>query len=250
MSETHTPAAGTGAEWPHQLFLPRQVAAPAGPVDMAMMYVAHHGFRRDLEAFCAAVRHTPVEDRATWTALLRRWELFAIALHHHHNGEDEWLWPVLIDRADAEERELLVAMENEHAEIDPALEECSAGFRRLAEAPDEDAQRALVVRVAATQAALGRHLAHEETETIALLQRVLAPEEWAEMDEKFKRSFTPRQLTWAVPWIVDELPDDVRRAMFAQPGAAPLKVVHLLFRGRFARLQQAAFRHVTPTAGR
>jgi hypothetical protein len=244
MSEIRTPAAGTGADWPQQLFLPRQVAAPAGPVDMAMMYVAHHGFRRDLEAFCSAVRHTPIEDRPTWSALLRRWEMFSIALHHHHSGEDAWLWPVLIERAAADERALLVAMENEHAEIDPALEECSAGFRRLAAVADQDAHRALVVRTAATQAALSRHLAHEETDTMALLQRVLAPEDWAEMDERFKRSFTPRQLAWAVPWIVDELPDDVRRAIFAAPGAAPLKVVHALFRRRYARLQKAAFRHV------
>jgi hypothetical protein len=141
-------------------------------------------------------------------------------------------------------------MENEHAEIDPALEECSAGFRRLAEAADEDAHRALVVRTSATQAALCRHLAHEETETMALLQRVLAPEDWAEMDEKFKRSFTPRQLTWAVPWIVDELPEEVRRGMFAQPGAAPLKVVFALFRRRYARLQQAAFRYVPAATAR
>jgi DNA-binding MarR family transcriptional regulator len=213
---------------------------------MAMMYVAHHAFRRDLEAFCSAVRHTPLEDRLTWAALLRRWELFSAALHHHHNGEDEWLWPVLVERAESDEKALLVAMEDEHAEIDPALEACSAGFRRLAAVADEDARRALVVRVTATQAALARHLAHEETETMALLQRVLAPEEWAAMDEKFQRSFTPRQLSWAVPWIVDELPEDVRRGLFAQPGAAPLKVVHALFRRKFARLQQAAFRYVAP----
>jgi hypothetical protein len=249
MSDTHTPGVRTSADWPRQLFLARQVAAPAGPVDMAMMYVAHHGFRRDLEAFCSAVRRTPVEDRSTWSALQRRWELFSTALHHHHSGEDAWLWPVLIERATADERGLLLAMEAEHAEIDPALAECSAGFRRLAEAADEDAHRALIVRVTATQAALQRHLAHEETDTMALLQRVLTPKDWAEMDKKFQRSFSPRELTWAVPWIVDELPGEVRDGMFSQPGAAPLKVVYALFRRKYARLQQAAFRHATVVGG-
>jgi hypothetical protein len=247
---TQTRPTSALAEWPEQLFLPRQVAAPPGPVDMSMMYVAHHGFRRDLASFCAAVRATPVEDRATWQALLRRWQLFSIALHHHHNGEDDWLWPVLVERAERGEKQLLEAMEQEHAQIDPALEACVAGLRRLAETADPDAHAALVVRMTATKEALHRHLAHEETETMALLQRVLSPQEWHEMDEKFKRSFTPRQLAWAVPWIVDELPDDVLRGIFAQPGAAPLKLVHVLFRKRFAKLNSAAFRHVDAVPAR
>src|SRR3954452_23101257 len=104
---TQIPPAVETDGWPEQLLLARQVAAPPGPVDISMMYVAHHGFRRDLAAFAAAVRATPVEDRKTWKALLRRWELFSIALHHHHSGEDEWLWPVLVERAEPGEKELL-----------------------------------------------------------------------------------------------------------------------------------------------
>jgi hemerythrin-like domain-containing protein len=216
---------------------------------MAMMYVAHHAFRRDLEAFCAAVARTPVDDRATWKALLRRWELFSTALHHHHAGEDAWLWPALIERAEPDERKLLQAMEGEHAQIDPALEACVTGLRRLGEVGDADARAALVVKMTAAKEALYRHLAHEETDTMALLQRVLPPQAWQQLDEKFKRSFTPRELTWAVPWIVAELPEEVRDGMFAAPGAAPLKVVYRLFGRKFDKLQQAAFRHAGTTIG-
>ena len=38
------------------LRLPGQAAAPDGPVDMTMMYLSHHAFRRDLAAFAEAVR--------------------------------------------------------------------------------------------------------------------------------------------------------------------------------------------------
>jgi hypothetical protein len=248
MTETHSPAPVDESRWPRQLMLSRQVAAPAGPVDMAMMYVAHHAFRRDLDAFCRAVRATPLTDRGTWRLLLRRWELFSIALHHHHEGEDRWLWPVLIERAEPQERVLLEAMEAEHAEIDPALEQCVAGLRDLVERADADGREALAIRMTATKEALFRHLAHEETDTMALLQRVLQPEDWHAMDTKFQRSFTVRQLAWAVPWIVAELPDEVRDGMFAQPGAAPLKVVHRLFGGRFARLDRAAFAYLREPA--
>ena len=130
------------------------------------------------------------------------------------------------------------------------LEQCRAGLGRLAEGPDVDAHAALVVRMTALREAVLRHLAHEETDTMALLQRVLSQEEWAAIDERFKRSFTPRQLAWAVPWMVDGLPDEVRSGMFAQRGARPLQVVHALFRRRFTALTARAFRHALPEARR
>ena len=65
MTTTTTPA------WPTQLLLPGQAAAPEGPVDMIMMYVMHHAFRRDLTAFAAAAAATPVDDQPTWQALNR-----------------------------------------------------------------------------------------------------------------------------------------------------------------------------------
>ena len=52
--------------WPRQLRLPGQAAAPEGPLDMQMMYLMHHAFRRDLDAFADAVKGTPVRDRRTW----------------------------------------------------------------------------------------------------------------------------------------------------------------------------------------
>src|SRR5215213_10029079 len=103
MSTTHT--------YPHQLMLPGQAAAPVGPVDMKMMYVMHHGFRRDLNRFTEAVAETPLAEKDTWVALAARWERFFDVLHLHHSGEDAGVWPFLLERADADERATLEAME-------------------------------------------------------------------------------------------------------------------------------------------
>src|SRR6478752_7763734 len=85
-------SATTHSTWPRQLRLPGQVATPDGPIDMRMMYVMHHAFRRDLDLFSAAVRNTPAGERGTWALLAARWELFAEALHEHHTIEDEGVW--------------------------------------------------------------------------------------------------------------------------------------------------------------
>ena len=165
----------TQTAYPDQLMLPGQTAAPGGPADMTMMYVMHHAFRRDLDRFVAAVAATPVEDRAAWTALATRWDRFFTILHHHHSLEDQYIWPFLMERADAAEREVLEAMEEEHEQIDPLLTAVAEGFAALAgdrvPAGAEDLRAGLKVRVSATRDLLARHLRDEETEAIAVLQR-------------------------------------------------------------------------------
>ena len=212
---------------------------------MSMMYVMHHAFRRDLAAFTAAARATPVSDRRAWAALAERWGLFAEALHHHHSGEDRALWPLLLERTDAAGRATLRAMEDEHAEIDPILEACAAGFERLAHHADEDARTALAVRLAAGRERLAEHLRHEETEAIAIIQRVLAPEEWARLEEEeFKQGVPFARVLALVPWAVHELPVDAREVLFAQSGGTVHRLLWLLTRRRFRRREQIAFRHV------
>lgn len=229
---------------PRQLRFPGQAAAPAGPVDMMMMYLVHHAFRRDLADFAAAARVTPVEDRDTWRALAQRWVPLVRTLHHHHECEDRWLWPALAERATDEERAVLDAMESEHAEIDPGLEACDAGFARLAEHADADARAALAVRLTAVGERLGAHLAHEETETMALLQRVFTPADWKEIDARFSEGLSLRWFMTLVPWALTGVPAELREEVFSRAGG-PFRVLWLLSRGRFGRLHRRAFRHLS-----
>jgi len=230
-------------EWPTQLRLPGQTAAPEGPVDMTMMYVMHHAFRRDLARFAEAARRTPVEDRTTWELLEWRWEVFAEALHHHHSGEDAGLWPWLLAHGTEDDRATLEAMEAEHAEIDPLLSACTQGLQRLATHADEDARAALAVRLAATRDHLARHLQHEETGAIPIVQRLMTAPDWKRLEEEhFSKGVSPRRLLVLVPWVADELPVEVRDRLLAEGGG--LRLVWLATRRRYARRDRAAFRYV------
>ena len=231
--------------WPRQLRLPGQADTPEGPVDMSMMYLMHHAFRRDLAAFARAVPRTPLSDTATWRALLQRWEVFAEVLHHHHDGEDTWLWPALMEKADAAERETLRAMEAEHEEIDPLLATCRAGLQVLATHGAEgraDARAALAVRMTAARESLARHLAHEERDAMRILQRHITPEEHETIHERFAQGLRPRQLLALVPWALHEVPEDVHRDLRRQARPAQ-RVVWRLTHRRFERLDRQAFRH-------
>ncbi len=231
------------ADWPTQLRLPGQAAAPDGPVDMCMMYVMHRGFRRDLEKFATAAQHTPVDDRETWTLLADRWAVFSEVLHHHHTGEDAGLWPWLLAHGTEDDRATLEAMETEHDAIDPLLSLCATGFERLRTHADHDARAALAVRVFATRDTLGRHLEHEETDAIAIIQRLMTAEDWEALDEEhFKKDLTLRLVMRVVPWAAYDLPQRVLDDVFAQTDRA-FKLVWFATRRRFAARERRTFRY-------
>ncbi|TCO44367.1 hemerythrin HHE cation binding domain-containing protein [Kribbella antiqua] len=229
-----------------ELMLPGQAAAPPGPVDLTSMYVMHHAFRRDLAAFKAAVVGTPLEDRTTWKALAARWGKFVEILHKHHTGEDDALWPLLMSRADAADRETLEAMEGEHAEIDPLLSACTAGFDRLASYADADARDALEVRVVALGEHLARHLAHEECDALALVQRYLVNDDWLRLEkETFQPAYGPRDIPFVASWALHELPAEQFRHVRDSMAGRPMELVWRLFwRRPFERRERRAFRYV------
>jgi hypothetical protein len=238
----------TTTTYPGQLLLPGQAAAPEGPVDMFMMYLMHHAFRRDLRRFAAAVPCTPVEDRAAWVALSERWAVFADVLHKHHSGEDAGIWPFLLERADDDERAVLLAMEAEHDKIDPQLESCEHLLGELADGSSPDLARLraqLSVRLAETRALLDHHLRHEETEAMAILQRHTTQQEWVALEEEhFGESKKDlRYLTYVCNWIAEDLSPAVMDDVFAKVGQA-FRVVMWFGRRRFRRLENQAFRYL------
>lgn len=222
--------------------LPGQAAAPAGPCDMTGMYLMHHAFRRDLRDLAAAVRATPPDATATWTALRHRWDRFAHLLHHHHEVEDRVLWPLLLERAaaagDREGLAVLEAMESEHAAIDPLL----AQARLLIEAPVPDREALDDVLTGAADT-LGQHLSHEESDAVVLVQRYVGAEEWEALEKaEFRGRPSIGELRFQLPWMVEGLPDDAVRPLVKAAGPV-FALVLALSRRSFTRHQRTAFRY-------
>ena len=234
-----------------QIVLPGQTAAPDGPIDLTVMFVMHHAFRRDLAALAEAAAVTPAADRATWRALQQRWALFSWVLHHHHSGEDSGLWPLLLESVDAagdvDGRATLEAMSAEHAGIDPLLEACAEDFATLAEVADEDARATLAATLAAAREHLADHLRHEETEALVLVQRHLTMDQWHRMEEEhFQADMPKRDVLRIVGWALHDLPPYALARLGAQPSTRPMVLLGRLWLSRsFARGDRRAMRYVT-----
>lgn len=236
---------------PTALMLPGQAAAPEGPADLTMMYVLHHAFRRDLDDFVGAVQRLPIDDRAAWQRLAARWGVFGELLHDHHHKEDDHLWPLLVDRASAAGDEdalrTLAEMAAEHASIDPLLAAVAHGFARLTRHADDEARTALVGALVDARRHLGDHLAHEETDAIAILQRYVPGQEWAALEaEKFRRGLTLAQVKVLVPWAYKGLSPAATDHLNRTAGP-PFRLVRRLQARKFARGERAAFGRRTPT---
>lgn len=238
MSTTHSPV--------RQVTLPGQAHTAEGPHDHVGMYVMHFSFRRDLANFVSAVGNTPLGDDTTWRALQARWRLFAEILHHHHTAEDEHYWPALAvaarARGTAEDEATIVAMEHEHAAIDPALTACADGFEEVVTHPCDAHRNALEIRLTTLREALDAHLAHEERETLPLVQRVMTTAEFAASEKAIEQAYPPKLIISVLPWVTHRLPTEASTRLFATGGPV-IRLLYRLARGRFERREQIAFRH-------
>ena len=162
-------------DWPAQLRLPGQTAAPEGPVDMYMMYVMHHAFRRDLASSprrpsarrrrtgspggCSSSAGRSSPRRCTGTTAART----PASGRCSSSAAPPTTW--------RRWRRWRPSTRSSTRCSRPA----SDGFARLAEHADDDARAALAVRLAATRECLARHLEHEETGAIPIIQRAAHP---------------------------------------------------------------------------
>ena len=170
--------------------------------------VIHDALRRDLVRLERAVSAPVSEDRRAVLCGHATWVLDV--LHHHHVGEDEGLWPlVLTKRPDL--KPLMEQMEQEHE----MLAEASDGLRTaLAEyaADGSDTRREAVAdAVRNMQATTLPHLEHEEREAMPLVLDTLDQDDWKYLEKNhFRKGVSFGEAGMTAMWWLDGLGDDRR----------------------------------------
>src|ERR1700754_1115254 len=96
--------------------------------DIDEMYLVHTMLRREFSLLPALIRGTHRNDTRR-RALISAHALFVCQiLHTHHEGEDLVLWPLLLERAEAEATKIVAVMGEQHQAIATAHDEAG---RRL-----------------------------------------------------------------------------------------------------------------------
>jgi hypothetical protein len=172
-------------------------------LDMTMMLTIHEAFRRELtriERIAAGIgRIGGGDDPGRVLRAAVGWRMFAKYLHIHHTTEDDTVWGPMVGllAGRPEELGLIMAMEAEHAAIDPllaAVEEAVADRER--------GHERLGAAVGALAGSLRAHLDHEEAEGLALVDATLGRPQWAHFAAVHLQRVGAEVDTY-LPWLLD-----------------------------------------------
>jgi hemerythrin len=163
---------------------------------MTMMYTIHDAFRRDLREIATFIAQGDANQRLKNQP---GWQLFKKYLTVHHQTEDDVLWPVVRARLkDFPHFHVLIdELENEHSMIDPLF-----GTIELSEATEQMSDVALADILGELALKLTAHLAHEETDGLALIDVFLTPDEWQSFAQVHGERLIGDAQTY-MPWLLD-----------------------------------------------
>lgn len=182
------------------------------PIDVRDMKIVHAAFRTSYDESARLVRANPTPSPARVAFLADHVEFGIGMLHHHHEAEDDLLYPILIERAPAQAATAL-AVEDQHREVTSAIEAVSAACSAWREGPSPHSAEALAATLDALNTMLQPHLDAEEGQIVPLAAVTLTQQEWNAMGERARSSIPRAKMPVAFGMLLEPLDDDDRDYM-------------------------------------
>ena len=149
----------------------------AKPIDVRDMAIVHRTFRKTYDESARLVRAAPAPSPARVTFLADHIDFAIAALHIHHEGEDELLYPKLIERV-PEQAPMTEQVDQEHQLIETALDEAAAACAAWRGRPSADTGEALAASLDHLNSVVQPHLDDEEQKVVPLAAVTLTQQEW------------------------------------------------------------------------
>jgi hemerythrin-like domain-containing protein len=222
----------------------QQTVPSTAPADTRMMGIVHSALRRDLVRLRLVLGTPSAREPRRRTALAEHALWLMDFLHHHHSGEDEGLYPLVV-RRNPEAAELCERMDEDHDAITPAMEELREAARRHLADPDSPDSN-LLAALAALEEPLTPHLAREEREMMPVVAASISHAEWVAWHESMING-SKRQLAFEGHWLLDNA-DEESTAIVVAPVPPVLRFVLLKLLGGSYRRRRALLWDGTPAA--
>lgn len=166
----------------------------------AMNALIHKAVRRDLDGFTAALTDFPDGAHERATAIAARFGWFDTLLTHHHEGEEEILWPVL--RGEPEDTREVGELTDEHELIVATLATAREAMKRFGVSASAEDASAAKLAIGELKRAATEHFAHEEGEIVELCAHA-DPAALGAALKKMGRSVPMREGLWFLQWVAD-----------------------------------------------
>ena len=204
--------------------------------DTRDMVLVHRVFRREFRLLALMVRSVADGDTARARQVGRHAAEMTRALHHHHESEDELLWPRLAKRAPGAGSD--GRMEAQHQALGEILSRVDAALPQWQRTPDDAMATLLAADLGELHALLEAHLDDEERHVLPVVARVITKAEWDELGERGFAAMPKRRALVFLGYILESAtPEEQSRFLRRVPPP-----VRLLFRltGRRAHAREAA----------
>ncbi len=159
-------------------------ATPARTEEMA---VIHRIYRRGFPMVADLVRRTPAGDTTRSESIAVHLDFLLNSLHHHHSGEDDQIWPRLLERA-APQAELIERMETQHEVVAERSEQVRTLMEDWRQDPADGTE--LAAALDEFTDALVEHLDDEEAYVVPLIRAHITAAEWEQFGQDIFEKFT------------------------------------------------------------
>ncbi|MBB5779064.1 hemerythrin domain-containing protein [Nonomuraea jabiensis] len=122
-------------------------------------------------------------DRARLDAVAAFATKLCAGIHHHHQAEDNVLWPVIVRSAGAEVD--LSDLSDDHAELDPLLAEITAAAARLG--TDRAAAGRMAKALTTLADLLDEHIEEEERLLFPVIAKYVSEADWKSVEDEVRK---------------------------------------------------------------
>jgi len=200
------------------------------------MVIVHRVFRREFHLLPDLISRVAEGNTERAAVVAEHLTDLTSGLHHHHEGEDDLLWPLLLERATLQ-TDLVHRMESQHAALSTSLDQVdklAPAWAATANATDRDA---LAKAVREASVILDEHMGEEEREILPLARQHLTAEQWNKLGERGAKSIQDKRkrLLFLGMLLEETSPEEARDFMHHIP--PPVRVIWKLV----GRRQYAAY---------
>jgi hemerythrin-like domain-containing protein len=213
--------------------------------DSRDMIGGHDAFRREFSSLPDVIRTVAAGDTRRVVVVTDHIEFLTDFLHTHHSSEDELVWPKLNDRCPQDVRPVVRTMEDQHLQIDTALNDLLGAARRWKASGTETDRDAAAAAADRLLPPLNAHLVLEESLILPLIDQYLTDQEWKAVMAASTSKIAPGKRALALGMVLHGA-DDEMRALLRE--AIPT-VLWLIFRPLAARAYRTHAKRLSPAGG-
>jgi hypothetical protein len=133
-------------------------------------------------------------------------------LHAHHSGEDELLYPLLIERV-PDSQALFSTMDDQHLAVAQCAERAGRANERFGTSALSGDGGALVAALTELRAVAADHLTEEEVKILPIAARYITPPEWGALPGHALGSYRGDRMWLPLGLVFEAMPDDIRASM-------------------------------------